>query len=257
MLEIQGPGGDWGVLPILGHLGPVPVPAYEVLVSLAVLAAAGLLLHDTRDRPRSGRVIAIAGAALIGGGLAAKLAEWAVEPTTTAALGWRTLAGGRTILGGLLGGTLAVLAVKRWLGIRGRHGNLLAAPVALGLAIGRLGCFLRGCCYGTSTSLPWGVDFGDGVLRHPAQLYETAFFVVAFVTLRLVRPRVTAPGRLFSGLMVAYFTFRFFEEFLRAGARLPVGLTVYQLLAAAGLALFLGREMLHARGSHPEELANA
>jgi phosphatidylglycerol:prolipoprotein diacylglycerol transferase len=257
MPEGHEPAAAWGVLPVLGHLGPMPVPAYETLVGAAVVAAAALLLWDTRGQVRSGRFIAVAGAALIGGGAAAKVAEWAVAPATTAAVGWRALAGGRTILGGLLGGTLAVVGVKRWLGIRGRHGNLLAAPVALGLALGRVGCFLHGCCYGTPTSLPWGVDFGDGVARHPTQLYECAFFVAALAVLRALRHRVTAPGRLFSGLMVAYFVARFFEEFLRAGVRLPVGLTVYQLLAVAGITLFMGRELRRPRGSGQEEPTRA
>ena len=57
-------------------------------------------------------------------------------------------------------------------------GDLLALPLVLGIAIGRIGCFLSGLedqSYGVATALPWGVDFGDGVARHPTQLYEYRF----------------------------------------------------------------------------------
>jgi len=81
--------------------------------------------------------------------------------------------GGKTIVGGLLGGWLAVEIMKLVLGIRSRTGDLFAIPLCLGIAIGRIGCFTAGLAddtYGTATTLPWGVDFGDGVRRHPTQL---------------------------------------------------------------------------------------
>ena len=147
------------------------------------------------------------------------------------------------VIGGFLGGTVAVALAKRRAGITGRRGNQLAAPVALGLLIGRIGCFLHGCCYGTTTSLPWGVDFGDGLRRHPTQLYEAAFALVALLVLLSARRRVVRPGRLFSGLMIGYFAFRFGEEFLRAGPRPLLGLSAYQVAALAGFLYFAAREL--------------
>ena len=87
----------------------------------------------------------------------------------------RLLLGGKTIVGGLVGGLIAVESVKRLRGIRVATGDLLALPLVLGIAIGRIGCFLSGLedqSYGIATGLPWGVDFGDGIARHPTQLYE-------------------------------------------------------------------------------------
>jgi phosphatidylglycerol---prolipoprotein diacylglyceryl transferase len=243
--ETAGLPATWGVRPVLFHLGPLAIPSYEVLVLLGLLAGFALLWWDGRRQPRDGRLMSIVVAALVGAALGARLLEWAFNPLVTLAhlADGAALIAGRTVIGGFLGGAVAVWLVKRRLGVVGRRGNLLAAPIALGLCIGRVGCFLRGCCFGTETALPWGVDFGDGVARHPTQLYEAAFALVALVTLRALAGRVTTPGRLFSGFMVAYFGFRFAEEVVRAGPHPLFGLSFYQMACVVGVALFLGREL--------------
>ncbi len=245
MHDLPGHLTNWGVRPVLGHLGPVPIPAYETLVLLALASAAALLWWDSRGQaqPRRGELLMLAAAALVGGAAGAKLVEWALHPFLFAAAGWGAVISGRTILGGLLGGWLGVAVVKRRLGISGRRGNLLAAPIALGLLVGRIGCFLNGCCFGTATSLPWGVDFGDGIPRHPTQLYEAVFALGALVALRLPWRRRARPGRLFGVFVIAYLSFRFLEEFLRAGERPFPGLSAYQVLALAGLGWFAVREL--------------
>jgi prolipoprotein diacylglyceryltransferase len=84
---------------------------------------------------------------------------------------------GHSIAGAVAGGIVGVELFKRAKGIRGSTGGQFVAPLALGIAIGRLGCFFAGLpdfTYGTPTKLAWGVDFGDGVPRHPVQLYESA-----------------------------------------------------------------------------------
>ena len=81
-------------------------------------------------------------------------------------------------VGGLIGGLIAVEWTKRWLRVTIPTGDLLVVPLVAGIAIGRIGCFLTGLAdrtYGLATGLPWGVDFGDGVLRHPTQIYEIVF----------------------------------------------------------------------------------
>ena len=84
---------------------------------------------------------------------------------------------GHSIAGAIAGGVIAVEAFKLIFGIRGSTGAQFVAPLAAGIAVGRLGCFFAGLpdfTYGTPTALPWGVDFGDGIARHPVQLYESA-----------------------------------------------------------------------------------
>ena len=134
------------------------------------------------------------------------------------------------------------MAMRHRLGITEKSGNLFAPAIALALTIGRLGCLLGGCCYGVPTGLPWGVDFGDGITRHPTQLYESVFALALCVFLLAVRRRFNEPGRLFGIFMLAYFSFRFLIEFLRAGDVTAIGLTAAQLASLGILAYYLQRE---------------
>lgn len=94
---------------------------------------------------------------------------------------------GHSIAGAVAGGIVGVELFKLATGVRGSTGGQFVAPLALGIAVGRLGCFFAGLpdyTYGTPTYLPWGVDFGDGVPRHPVQLYESGamlLFLAAYL----------------------------------------------------------------------------
>jgi phosphatidylglycerol---prolipoprotein diacylglyceryl transferase len=97
----------------------------------------------------------------------------------------------RSIEGGIAGAIIAVELYKRCAGISVRTGARFALPLAVGVAVGRIGCFLSGLddfTHGTPTALPWGHDFGDGVARHPVQLYESAA-MAAFAVFYVVRAR--------------------------------------------------------------------
>lgn len=88
---------------------------------------------------------------------------------------------GRSIIGTLSGAILAVEIYKLYKGIQGSTGYIYIIPFCVLVVIGRLGCFFSGMTdhtYGTITSLPWGIDFGDGKLRHPVQLYESASMIL-------------------------------------------------------------------------------
>ncbi|HEX3685739.1 MAG TPA: prolipoprotein diacylglyceryl transferase family protein [Bryobacteraceae bacterium] len=146
-----------------------------VLESLGYFVAFRLYL---RERRRSSDFLGsetrwtIIAAAMIGAAAGSKLLYWLEDPMRTVHQ-WNDLAylmAGKTIVGALLGGTIAVEVTKARLGIRERTGDLFAIPLTVGIAIGRVGCFLAGTqdgTYGVATSLPWAVDFGDGVRRHP------------------------------------------------------------------------------------------
>jgi phosphatidylglycerol---prolipoprotein diacylglyceryl transferase len=126
--------------------------------------------------------------------------------------------GGKTIAGGLAGGWAGVEIVKRDQGIRQSTGDRFVFPILLGLCIGRVGCFLTGLSdhtYGIATSLPWGVDFGDGIPRHPTQLYEIVFCILLAGALILRMRRPWREGELFRLLMLGYFSWRFCVEFIK------------------------------------------
>src|SRR5713226_7392544 len=96
-------------------------------------------------------------AAFIGGAFGAKM------PFAFSGENWFRLSAwlsdGKTIVVGLIGAYLAVELMKLFLGVRVKTGDTFAVPLALALAVGRWGCFFNGCCYGTPTTLPWGVAF--------------------------------------------------------------------------------------------------
>jgi prolipoprotein diacylglyceryltransferase len=134
-------------------------------------------------------------AAVAGGALGSKLLFWLEDPQLT----WHSLhnpaylVGGKTIVGALTFGLISVELTKRYIGLRDSTGDLYAIPLALGIAIGRIGCFLTGLTdntYGTPTSLPWAINFGDGIPRHPTQLYEIIFLVALIPVLYLVLDRI-------------------------------------------------------------------
>jgi prolipoprotein diacylglyceryltransferase len=149
---------------------------------------------------------------------------------------------GKTIIGALLGGTICVEYVKWRTGIRRRTGDLFAIPITIGIAIGRVGCLLAGNqddTYGVPTSLPWGINLGDGIPRHPVQIYE----VVAMVLLAILLSRIKQPqfyeGDRFRVFMLAYLTWRLLVDFLKPGVTLA-GMTALQWACAFGVAWYSG-----------------
>ncbi len=122
---------------------------------------------------------------------------------------------GKTIVGGLLGGWIGIELAKRVRHLRVTTGDLFVLPLAAGIFFGRTGCFLTGLedgTYGTATTLPWGVDFGDGIARHPTQLYEAGFVLVVGVLLSTVRRKPRRPGLVFREFLAAYLAFRVAAE---------------------------------------------
>jgi len=205
---------------------------------------------------------AVVAAAVAGAAFGSKLLFWLEDPQLT----WHNLhtpayfLGGKTIVGALVFGLITVELSKRYIGLRTSTGDLYAIPLALGIAIGRIGCFLTGLSdntFGTPTHLPWAVNFGDGIPRHPTQLYEIAFLLalipILYHVLRTIalaqnqachfeRAGANAaasretrfspplnlhpwqPGDAFKLFMVAYLSFRLFCDFIKPYPRIFLGL---------------------------------
>ncbi len=213
---------------------------YPLIIAAAI--GTGLALsHLTRGRLAlsDGQRIGIGLGAFIGAMLGAKL-PFALVDWQGLVSGAIWFADGKTILTGLAGGYLGVVVAKWSLGIHARTGDSFAVPVAGSIAVGRLGCFVAGCCYGRVTSLPWGTVFPQhGPLpRHPTQLYEAAFHALAAIVLYRLDRLGMFRGNLIKLYIMAYAAFRFCTEFVREEQPLWWGLTGYQWAALALLVLF-------------------
>jgi prolipoprotein diacylglyceryltransferase len=180
---------------------------------------------------------------VFGAFVGSKLLAWAESPVEY----WNsrhTLAvlGGKTIVGGLLGGWAGVEIAKWKLRVKHSTGDLFVFPLILGMCIGRVGCFLTGLpdkTYGVHTSLPWGVDFGDGP-RHPTQIYEIVF-LIALGAVLWWRGAPRYAGERWRMFMLGYLGFRFVIEFIKPRFDPYVGLSAIQVASLAGAVVCAGQ----------------
>lgn len=236
---------DWGIYPTIFYIGKIGIPSYSLFVLLGLLVGVFIYLVETRRKKilnENGFFIAFG--SLVGGILGAKILEWILNYRyfISNVFNPSIFFSGRTIIGGLIGGTIGAILTKKILGIKEKRGNFFAPAIAAGVAIGRIGCFLRGCCHGKETSLPWGINFGDGISRHPTQIYESLFMLAMFFYLEKIKNKKNIePGDLFKILMVSYFIFRFFVEFIRVEDVVFVRLTAFQIIAV-GVIIYLTKD---------------
>lgn len=227
--------------PVWIPAGPWRLHPHLVFESLAY--AAGLRLYWTTRRPgrlSDAQTTSVILGAVAGAAVGSKLLAWLVDPALLRASlsDPSLLLGGKTIVGGLLGGLAGVEYAKSRAGVAVSTGDDLTLPLIVGMAIGRVGCFLTGLAdntEGTPTSLPWGVDFGDGIPRHPAALYEAAFLLALGAGLALLRRRLKREGDLFKAFMAAYLAYRFAADFWKPYPRPYLGLGAIQAAAVGGM----------------------
>lgn len=219
--------------PILFHLGPFTVYTYGVLVAAGFVAG---LWYAYRQAPRAGldrRKIWNLGIYGILVALAvsklwlvfSNLGYYVAYPR--AILSVATIESGGVFYGGVIGGLVWVLLYTHFqkmpfLSVL----DVSAAGVALGHAIGRLGCFAAGCCYGKPTSMPWGVTFSSSVAArlsgtplhvalHPTELYESAAEFLNFLLLIWLGARQKFSGQLIGAYFILYGIERGTIEFFR------------------------------------------
>lgn len=142
---------------------------------------------------------------------------------------------GKSVLGSLFGGVVAAEVFKKIANIEGSTGAYFVPSLAIGIAIGRIGCYLSGIddyTYGIETSSIFGHDFGDGILRHPVQLYESAamgLFFLYSVWMFYYRKK-TFEHTIFYQFIGYYSLQRFVWEFLKPYEKVLLGLTLFQIL---------------------------
>ena len=238
-----------------------PVPTHALFVGLGVLAAIGVFVVEARRRGQTDdKVVYVVLGALVGGAVFMRLGTWLqhVDLRQNASLAEQWLYGNRSILGGLVGAWLGVHVAKRLVGYRARTGDLFAPAVALGMAVGRVGCLLTELP-GTPTGTSWGIPLDPArprrarrarpayrcTRRSPTRSSSTlaAFCVLWF----WLRHRVTAPGETLTFYLAAYGVFRFLVEFVRGNEVVWLGLTRPQLFLLVTVPLLLARIAWQAR----------
>ncbi len=234
---------------------------HVALEGVAYFVGARIYFHDRRrtlnagaELPMETKLWLLVGC-LFGAWFGSKLLAWVESPSSYfgPSFTWFRLLGGKTIVGGILGGWAGVELVKAAQKITQSTGDAFVLPLAVGTAIGRIGCFLTGLSdhtYGVATRLPWGVDLGDGVRRHPTALYESAFAGIYAALWLFVRHRLRLPpGAAFRLYVAVYLSFRFLIEFIKPRETAILGLSAIQIASLAGAVFALSgfRAILRAR----------
>lgn len=219
-------------------------PAYHLLFDAAAWAmgmATGVLLYRWRLRDITANVARVAD-----GGYFAALAVGAIAGAYVSGSftfwGQGVFALAHSVAGALAGAIVGVELYKVVRGIRISTGIVFAGPFAAGVAVGRWGCLFAGLpdqTFGIASSVPWAVELGDGIARHPVQIYESlsmAVFLAVFVLGLEARARwATAHG--FYWLAIAYGGQRFLWEFLKPYPTLAGPFNHFHLMCA-GLVIY-------------------
>jgi phosphatidylglycerol:prolipoprotein diacylglycerol transferase len=209
-------------------------------IALALIAArAQRQRSGLPERTRAVLLYAACAGAILGAyllQLPADLLGWAWQPEGQR--GDAMPLGGRTVLGGLLGGWLAVELAKKALGWRQPTGDGFALPLAIALACGRMGCAFAGCCAGVACEPAWWtLQDESGTPRVPVQLVEAAFHALFALFFWRLRASAWLAGRRLALYLALYAALRFALEFARENPPITLGLSYYQFLALALFAL--------------------
>lgn len=230
--------------PTLFTLGPISVGSYALSMALAFALALSVRRMESRrlgytHDPRH-RWVGVG--ALLGAVVGAKLGMLLFQPLDDFHQTLARMASldftGKTVIGGLMGGYVGVEVAKRLVGITRSTGDAFAVAVPLGQCVGRIGCFLHGCCYGTPSRGPLSVEMA-GAHRHPTQLYEAALDLGLAAALYAVRKTPRPEGHLFRRYLVGYALIRFALEPWRGDPTVHVGpLTLVQVVCLAAVVVF-------------------
>lgn len=253
------------------RLGDRVVEAYALFFVLAWLVGGVVFYREVRRRgwPVEKLLFAMAGCvfgAVLGAALSGVLFfDW---PEVASRLSTLDLVG-KSVVGGVAGGFAGVEVAKKIVGYPHSTGDAFALAIPLGHAVGRVGCFLGGCCYGSPSAVPWAVRYPSGSLPHLAQvargeippdraaslpvhptpLYELGFDLLLFAALFALRDRLRVRGNLFRAYLFAYASFRVALEFVRGDSPFPAAggpkpVQVLLGLTAARYAWLLWRDEL-------------
>jgi phosphatidylglycerol:prolipoprotein diacylglycerol transferase len=236
------------MFPTLMHIGQLPVFSYGVMTALGFLFAILWPVHLAQKEGLSAAKMEGLGLVIVlSAGVGSKLLT-ALDYPGFYSGGWehfvfdQMLGKGGVFYGGFLMATACSSLYFRVVGLPGwQVADCIAPGLALAQGMGRIGCFLAGCCWGTPTSSRLGVTFTSqvahnltgvplGVKLHPTQLYEAAVVLLAIPLLLWLRRTKTFQGEVILAYVLYYAVARFFLEFVRDD---PRGRYVYDLLSTS------------------------
>lgn len=247
-------------------LAPDTAQTVHLVFEWAALAVGVQLYRWQRRREGQGGVLqpgsfAVVVGCILGAAIGNKLVFWIEWPQLWASHGASVVAwaSGQSIVGGLLGGLLGVELAKWLAGIRHSTDDQFVLPLVAGTLLGRIGCFLAGLndgTYGSPTDLPWAIDFGDGIARHPTQVYDMLFALLWGGALLNARPWLAhKSGLAFKLYLAGYLAWRLAVDAIKPVPYAYIaGLSGIQLVCLAALLLYgplLFRQLLKPNASSP------
>jgi len=218
--------------PILFRIGSFPVYSYGFMLAIAFLIATYIAARQAEKEGIPSQIIFSLGlllmiSAVVGARVFHILQHTRSYGSLTDITGmWASGLSGLAFYGGFILALVVGILYMRWNGLSvSGVTDVLAPSLMLGAGIGRIGCFLAGCCFGKPTSLPWGVTFPENSLTtlelgrmekvHPTQLYSSASLLVIFSILLLLRKHIKLKGILFLLAILMYSVHRFLIDLLR------------------------------------------
>jgi len=248
--------------PILFSLGPLTIYSYGVMLALAFVVGIWFATRQAgREKVPANTILDLSLVALITGIIGARILfvllnlDYYSRHPFESIMFWQ---GGLVYYGGIILGVLcAVLFLKvRRLDIW-RVVDICAPSLAIGQAVGRIGCFLNGCCFGRPVS--WGIKFPPGSMAsyeqfsqgliksvneyslpvHPTQLYSSFNALIIFLILVMVRRKKKFNGELFWLYLLLYAVTRFGIEFLRGDDRGPIFFNLFSISQLIGVGIFV------------------
>jgi phosphatidylglycerol:prolipoprotein diacylglycerol transferase len=260
------------MFPKLLQLGPVTIHSYGVMLAIGFFVGIILAIRQAKKegiKPDTildlGLIIILS--SLIGGKTLEIIINYKYYFKNPKEI-VTSLRFGGVYYGGLILAIVISLLYLRWKKLPlWKVCDIFAPSIALGVAIGRWGCFFAGCCWGKPTDLPWGVTFTNPythqivgtplyISLHPTQLYHSLTNFLIFIALIVMRKKRSFEGQLFWFYFLFYSITRFFLEFLRddpRGSMFRDTLSTSQFIGilAAALSLFM-LLYLKKRASHPQ-----
>lgn len=248
---------NFTAIPVLFSAGPFTMYSWGLLNAIAIIIAGIFIYRNTKNQFSGNEILETIVSMIIGGMIFARLSYVLLnlsEFSNFASI-FSISNGGLEGFGGLIGGIFGGWAYSKIKKLDfGKFLDISAPWIALAFAIGRIGCFLRGCCFGIPTGLPWGIIYNDSSLAslyysgavHPTQLYHALADFMIFIVLIIINKRKESKiiklreksENLFLLFLILYSIERILIDFLRWKSPVDT-LGIFSVQQAAYLLLML------------------